>query len=69
MENWGFRFGGDGRSRFSQSADRLILKCEKGGVGLTVMVGIEGAIEAGIGENARLCMGGEVRRGNGVGTC
>lgn len=33
------------------------------------MVGIEGAIEAGIGENARLCMRGEVRRGNGVGTC
>lgn len=34
-----------------------------------VLVGIEGGIETGSGENARLCMGGEVRRGNGVGTC
>lgn len=34
-----------------------------------VVVGIEGGNAVGIGENARLCMGGEVRRGNGVGTC
>lgn len=41
------------------------------GLGLMVLVGIEGGIEAGIGENARLCMGGAVvvRNGNGVGTC
>lgn len=40
------------------------------GFELMVLVGIEGGIEVGIGENARLCMGGKVvRRGNGLGTC
>jgi hypothetical protein len=34
-----------------------------------VLVGIIGGIEAEVGENARLCMGGKVKRGNGVGTC
>lgn len=39
------------------------------GLGLMVLVRREGGIEAGIGENARLCMGVEVRTGNGLGTC
>ena len=34
-----------------------------------VLVRREGGIETGIGENARLCMGVEVRTGNGLGTC
>jgi hypothetical protein len=42
-------------------------------VGLELMVlvvGIEGGNEGGKGENARLCcMGGLVKKGNGLGTC
>ncbi len=34
-----------------------------------VFVGEEGGIGAGTGEDARLCMGGKVRTGNGFGTC
>jgi hypothetical protein len=37
---------------------------------MVLVVGIEGGNEGGKGENARLCcMGGLVKKGNGLGTC
>lgn len=38
-------------------------------VGLMVLVVGEVGIEGGIGENARVCMGVQVRGGKGFGTC